>query len=265
MKQLTPTLETAIEAATRAGNVLRRKLREAREVKSKGWRDIVTDADIAAQTTVLNVLTARFPKHVILSEEGQHDMDWQAPSPTWVIDPLDGTTNYARQFPSFCVSIGLIQRGALRVGVIHEPLRRETFYAEKGRGAFVLIGRGEPRRLRVNALTDFAGALIGVDWPRDPALRRRVVDALSRVAAECRTVRAVGSAALGLAYTAAGWLDGYYHLSLQPWDVAAGALLVLEAGGALTRPDGGAWQLADRGVVASNGPLHQKLLTTLAL
>jgi myo-inositol-1(or 4)-monophosphatase len=264
---MTPTLETAIKAATRAGNVLRRKFREPREVKSKGWRDIVTDSDFAAQKVVLDTLTARFPKYRILSEEGQpsEPVDLSAPEPTWVIDPLDGTTNYARQFPSFSVSIALIHKGDLRVGVIHEPLRRETFYAERGHGAFLKFGSDAPRRLHVSALTDFGNALIGVDWARDPALRRRVVEALARVSSECRSVRAVGSAALGLAYTAAGWLDGYYHLSLFPWDVAAGALLVLESGGALSRPDGSAWQLVDRQVVASNALQHQKLLTTLQL
>lgn len=262
---MTIHLTTALEAATRAGSVLRRKFREAREVKSKGWRDIVTDADFAAQKAVMDMLAARFPKHSILSEEGEQAADLSAPKPTWVIDPLDGTTNYARQFPSFCVSIALIHKSVVWVGVIYEPLRRELFYAERGRGAFLKIGSGAPRRLRVSPLADFGGALIGLDWPRDPALRRRVVEGLARVSAECRTVRAMGSAALGLAYTAAGWLDGYYHLSLFPWDVAAGALLIREAGGAVTRPDGGAWQLADRGVVVSNGLLHQKLLNTLQL
>lgn len=264
---MTAQLTTAIEAATRAGQVLRRKFRETREVRSKGWRDIVTDADFAAQQAALDILTARFPRHIVLSEEGRPDApaDLSAPKPTWVIDPLDGTTNYARQFPSFCVSIALIHKSVLRVGVIHDPLRRETFYAEKGRGAFLKIGSSIPRRLRVSALTDFGAALIGVDWARDPGLRRRVVEALARVSAECRTVRAVGSAALGLAYTAAGWLDGYYHLSLFPWDVAAGALLIREAGGQVTRPDGGAWQLTDQQVVASNGLQHQKLVDLLQL
>lgn len=264
---MTVVLQTAIEAAVRAGRILRRKFRETRQITSKGWRDIVTDSDFAAQAAVLATLTARFPKHRIVSEEGPPTapVDWASPQPTWVIDPLDGTTNYSRQFPSFCVSIALVHQGVPRVGVIYEPLRRETFYAERGRGAFLKIGASAPRRLRVSALTDLAEALIGVDWARDPALRQRVVAALGRVAAECRSVRAVGSAALGLAYTAAGWLDGYYHLSLFPWDVAAGALLVREAGGELTRPDGVRWELPERQLVASNGLQHPRLLATLQL
>lgn len=253
----------AISAATAAGNILRRKFREAREVKSKGWRDIVTDADFAAQKAILRHITAAFPRHAILSEEGQHDIDLLSATPTWVIDPLDGTTNYARQFPSFCVSIALAQHGALRVGVIHNPLTRETFYAQHGQGAFHQMGRGPAWRLRVSSLTDLAGALVCVDWARDSVIRQNVLNKLERVAHAARTVRAVGSTALALAYVAAGWVDGYYHLSFQPWDVAAGALLVTEAGGMVTQPDGRAWQLTDLHMAASNGALHPALLAAL--
>jgi myo-inositol-1(or 4)-monophosphatase len=263
----TTPLEAALEAVVAAGDVLRRKFPHAREVKNKGWRDIVTDADFAAQQVIADILVPRLPGFAMLSEEGRQDIALSAPVPTWVIDPLDGTTNYARQFPSFSVSIALALHGEIQVGVIHDPLRRETFFAEKGKGAFVRRenGRRSPRPLRVSALTDFGDALVGVDWARDPALRQRVVEALGRVAAECRTVRAVGSAALGLAYVATGWLDGYYHLALQPWDVAAGALIVAEAGGRISTPDGSAWQLGISQAVASNGVLHTSLLSALAL
>jgi len=261
---MTTPLQTALEAATAAGDLLRRTFTHTREVKSKGWRDIVTDADFAAQHAITDLIAACFPSHAILSEEGRHDTDLTAPVPTWVIDPLDGTTNYARQFPSFSVSIALVHLSEIQLGVIHDPLRRETFFAEKGWGAFVQ-DEDEPRPLRVSEVTDMGEALIGLDWARDPALRQRVVGALGRVSAECRTVRAVGSAALGLAYLAAGRLDGYYHLALQPWDVAAGALIVQEAGGQISAPDGSAWHLGLGQVVASNRLLHAALLRTLAL
>src|SRR3972149_10765159 len=143
---MTIALQTAIRAAATAGNIPRRKLPQAREVQSKGWRDIVTDADFAANNAITRVLAARFPRHAIFSEEGRHDVDLSAPTPTWVIDPLDGTTNYAHQFPSFAVSIALVERGETRMGVVHDPLRRDTFYAEVGRGAFMLTARGRPRR-----------------------------------------------------------------------------------------------------------------------
>jgi myo-inositol-1(or 4)-monophosphatase len=139
------------------------------------------------------------------------------------------------------------------------------YYAERGRGAFVRLGRGRARRLHVSAVTALGDALVGLDWARDPAVRESVVAALGRAAAGCRTVRAIGSAALGLAYLAGGRLDGYYHLSLQPWDVAAGALILAEAGGRITRPNGAAWRLGEPEVVASNGPLHPALVETLHL
>jgi len=148
---------------------------------------------------------------------------------------------------------------------VHDPLRRVTFFAEKGQGAFAKYGRGRPRPLRASGSRDFGDALVGVDWARDPLLRQQVLEALGRVTPECRTVRAVGSAALGLAYVPSGALEGYYHLSLQPWDVAAGALLVLEAGGVISSPSGEAWRLGHSRAVASNGLLHTLLVKTLAL
>ncbi len=262
---MTLALQTALHAAVTAGNILRRKFKEPREIHSKGWRDIVTDADFAAQQAILRILTRQFPRHAILSEEGRHDVDLNSATPTWVIDPLDGTTNYSRQFPAWCVSIALTRAGEAQLGVIHDPLARETYYAEKRHGAFVRAGGGRARRLRVSAVTDLGEALVGVDWARDPAVRDSVVAALARVAAECRTVRAIGSAALGLAYLACGRLDGYYHLSLQPWDVAAGALLVTEAGGRITSQAGGAWRLGEPRVVASNNALHGALVEALQL
>jgi myo-inositol-1(or 4)-monophosphatase len=258
-------LETALEAAQAAGDVLRRMFPETREVKSKGLRDVVTDADFAAQRVILEVITARFPDHAILSEEGRQDIDLTAPGYTWVIDPLDGTTNYSRRFPYFSVSIGLAERGELRVGVVHDPLRRETFFAEKGQGAFVRGETEPPRPLQVSAIRDLAQAVIGVDWPRDPAARQRVVEAAGRVGAAGRTLRSLGTAALALAQVASGELDAYYHLTLFPWDVAGGALLVQEAGGQLSTPAGAPWRLDGQGVAASNGHIHAPLVETLAL
>jgi len=258
-------LHTALAAAAAAGEVLHRKFPQAREVRSKGWRDIVTDADFAAQEVVLEILTRDFPDYAILSEEGRHDADLSAPVPTWVIDPLDGTTNYARQFPVFSVAIALVHDHAFQLGVIYDPMQREAFFAERGQGAFIQRGDDQPQPMRVSSIADPGEALVGVDWARDPGVRQRVLEALARVGAVARTVRSIGSAALGLAYVAAGRLDGYYHLSLQPWDAAAGAILVAEAGGALSTPDGGAWQLGDTQLVASNGRLHGALIKTLAL
>ena len=258
-------LQTAIEAARRAGELLLRKLPLSRQVRYKGERDIVTDADEAAQQLIAEIIRERFPKHAFLGEEGQHAAAVNNPTPTWIVDPLDGTTNYARRYPSFCVSVGLAEAGLLRVGAIFDPARRETFYAEHGQGAFLVRGRAGAQRLQVSGTADLSETLVGVDWARDPALRERTVAAVTRVAATCRSVRATGSAALGLAYVGAGWLDAYFHLMLMPWDVAAGALIIREAGGVLTTPMGADWTLGQPAVVAGNGKMHAWLLDELGL
>lgn len=257
-------LNVALAAAQRAGDVLRRALTRTRQVQSKGFRDMVTDADLAAQDVIVRELTTAFPGYSVLSEENPRVVDWADPTPTWVIDPLDGTSNFVRQIPIFGVSIGLVAAGEVHLGVIHDPLRGESFFAERGGGAFRRSGRGRAKRVQVSVLDDLADAAIGMGWPRDPALRQRVNDATARVGAACQTLRATGSAALGFAYVACGRFDGLYHLALQPWDVAAGALLVVEAGGRLTLPNGGEWRLGEGQVVASNGVLHSALVETLA-
>jgi myo-inositol-1(or 4)-monophosphatase len=260
-----PLLQTAIEASHRAGEVLLRKLPQNRQVRYKGQRDIVTDADEAAQQMIADLIRERFPTHAFLGEEGGHGADLHSATPTWIVDPLDGTTNYARRFPSWCVAVGLAEAGALRVGAIYDPARRETFYASAGQGAFLQRGRAVAARLHVSGTDNLEEALMGVDWARDPDLRGRAVAALGRVAAVCRTVRTTGSAALGLVYVAAGWLDAYYHLALMPWDVAASALIIREAGGTLTTPFGAPWALGEPAVVASNGKLHQRVMAELKL
>ncbi len=262
---MNPTLEAAIEAAVAAGAVLRRKWPQTRQVKSKGMRDIVTDADYAAQHAIAGRLQSRFPEYAFLGEEGPAAVDFTGPTPTWVVDPLDGTTNYARRVPCFSVAVALVQAGQVEVGVIHDPLRRETFYAARGQGAFVQAGRGRPQPLHASATSRLDDFIVGVDWAREPGLRQRSLEAHQRVATLCRTVRCFGSAALGLAYVATGWLDGYFHLALMPWDVAASALLIAEAGGCLTAPDGGAWRLGNGQLVASNARAHGRLVEVLAL
>ena len=258
-------LQTALEAARRAGDLLLRKLPLSRQVRYKGERDIVTDADEAAQQLIAEIIHERFPKHAFLGEEGEHAAAVNSPTPTWIVDPLDGTTNYARRYPSFCVSVGLAEAGVLRVGAIYDPARREMFYAQQGHGAFLQRGRAGAQPIQVSAIADLEETLVGVDWARDPVLRARTVAAVTRAAVTCRSVRATGSAALALAYLGAGWMDAYFHLMLMPWDVAAGALIIREAGGVLTTPAGAEWTLGEPAVVAGNGKLQAKLLEALAL
>ncbi len=261
---LTPFLAVARTASVAAGAVLRTLFPKPRQVQSKGPRDIVTDADFAAQAAILDRLRAAFPDHAILSEEGRHDIDLNSATPTWIIDPLDGTTNYAHRLPVFAVSVALAWGGEVQVGVIHDPLRRETFYAVRGGGAWRQQGRARPQALQVSALTDLAEAVVGLDWAREPQVRALSLAALQRLAVRCRTVRATGSAALGLAYVATGGVEAYYHHMLQPWDVAAAALLITEAGGVMNTPAGAPWRLGEGQVAASNQGIQAAFAAVLA-
>ena len=256
-------LDTAIAAAVDAGNVLRKRWSKPRQVQAKGPRDIVTDADFAAQAAALGRVQGVYPDHVILSEEGRHDIDVNGPTPTWIIDPLDGTTNYARRQPVFGVSVALAWDGAVQVGAVTDPLRRETFYAARGGGAWLQRGATRPRALRVSEVPDLDAAVIGLDWAREPSRRAMSLAALNRLAPRCRTVRATGSAALGLAYVGAGLIDGYFHHMLQPWDLAAAVLLIEEAGGAVSTPSGGAWRLGEGQIAVSNGRIHDEFVAAL--
>ncbi|MDW8327532.1 MAG: inositol monophosphatase family protein [Anaerolineales bacterium] len=255
-------LECALQAAALAGEILRRRYSRRRSVQRKGWRDIVTDADLAAQRAAAEFLHAATPDYAILAEEGLH-ADLAGPAPLWVMDPLDGTQNYAHHIPLFCVSLALVRGGQSEVGVVYDPLRGETFFAERGGGAFLQVGRARPRPIRVSKVSELSEAMVGLGWPREPELRQRVNAATARVGAICQTLRAMGSAALNFAYVAAGRMDGLYHLAVQPWDTAAGSLLVTEAGGCLSAMDGGEWQLGQSQVVVSNSYIHTALIRAL--
>ncbi len=260
---MTRRLQTARRAARAAGKIMREKLNGARDIHSKGARDIVTDADYAADHAVRTILRARFPYDHVLSEEDAPDVReklWARVARStderlWVIDPLDGTTNYAHRLPSFCVSIALLQRGAVQIGVVYDPLRDELFAAERGRGAVL---NGVP--IAVSATRRFVDAVVGTEWARDQKLRERTAAIFSRMVARATTARAFGSAALSLCYVAAGRLDAYFHFSLSPWDVAAAALIIEEAGGRVTTPTGAPWSVHSQAYVVSNGHLHPQML-----
>jgi myo-inositol-1(or 4)-monophosphatase len=242
-----------MRAAREAGRVLVERLNVEREVREKGFRDIVTDADLAAEKAVIQTIRARYPDHAIITEEAGGSAGDEPY--VWVIDPLDGTTNYSRRFPAFSVSIGLVHQGQLTVGVVHNPLADRLFATQRGHGATL---NGEP--LRVSHFNRVDHAVIGLDWAHADNERAAIVAHLGRLAPACGTLRCVGSAALGLCYVAAGWLDAYFHIGLKPWDMAAGLLLIKEAGGRVTDIQGHPWQPWVQTVLVSNGHLHEALL-----
>ena len=203
-------LQTAIEAAKQAGQIIIERYSAERDVIFKGQRDIVTDADTAAEASVLDMIRARFPDHAILSEEAGGS--GIGSGYTWVVDPLDGTTNYAHRIPVFSVSIGVLEAGEPLIGVVYEPLRDQIFIAERDRGA-----RLNDVSIHVSRVANFGHTVVGLDWTRHDAGRQRVLACLREIAPRCGTVRVLGSAALGVTYVAAGVLDAYFHLSIAPF------------------------------------------------
>jgi len=249
-------LKTAIEAAIGAGRIIVERYSKARRITKKGFRDIVTDADIAAESFIIGLIKGRFPDHAILSEEaGGSDI---GSGFTWVLDPLDGTTNYAHHHPVFGVSIGVLEHGKPLVGVVHDPLRDQTFAAHRGAGA-----RLNDVPIHVSDVAELKNALLGVDWGHENEVRDRMLNYLRRLLPRCGTLRASGSAALALAYVAAGWTDAYFQPGLKPWDSAAGSLLVREAGGECTTMKGEPYRVQLPECLATNGLIHDEFLKVL--
>lgn len=259
--EMSHELATAIRVARAAGDVVMPLFRRGVVASAKRGesRDLVTEADFAADARIRAELRAAFPDHAIFSEESAAAGDGvDAATPTWIIDPIDGTSNFSRGLPLFSISIARFHEGQGKVGVVYAPSLAWLFSAEAGRGAWL---NGE--RLRVSGVDTMERAMLAVDWPRQPLLRQRSARIVAAFGEEVHTVRTVGSAALALAMVAAGWLDIYWHLILQPWDVAAAALLIQEAGGHLSTPSGDPWQPAQSAVLASNGTLHRDAIAMI--
>jgi len=241
-EELTALLDTARHAALTAGQALRDFYSRPRDVKQKGFRDFVTDADLAAQEIIVSIIRERHPTHHILAEEGSEGV--AVPDGTaWVIDPVDGTTNYMLGVPVFCVSVGVARDRRPLAGAIYDPLRDELFSGVVGGGAAL---NGRPlARLRPIALEE---AVVGMDWARADAERAKELAILNAMAHRCRTMRT-----LGLAYIAAGRVQLYFHPALWPWDVVAGAVLIGEVGGAVQQLSGAPWKF-DCGEVVAGHP-----------
>jgi len=248
---------TLLLAAETAGRILMDKYQSGVKVSYKGAIDLVTEADHAAEQAIVAVIRARHPDHDILAEEG--DYGWRGADQRWIVDPLDGTTNFAHGFPWFAVSIALEVRGVLALGTVFNPHNGELFVAERGHGATL-----NDRPLRVSATAELDRALLATGFAYDhktsPDNNYRDFERFQRAA---QAVRRVGVASLDLACVASGRFDGFWELKLKPWDVAAGVLLVEEAGGRVSDYAGVPMPL-DRGeILASNGRLHGPMLAIL--
>jgi len=248
----------AVRAARNAGNIIVRSLDrlDSLDVSTKDHHDYVSEVDRQAEQAIIDVIKGAYPSHAILAEEsGLHEGDEYQ----WVIDPLDGTTNFLHGFPQFAVSIALLHNNQLDQAVIYDPLRQELFTASRGRGA-----RLNNRRIRVSAARSLDNTLIGTGFPYKNFRRiDAYMDAFKALLPKVAGVRRPGSAALDLAYVAAGRLDGFWEMNLQPWDIAAGVLLVQEAGGLVTDLKGGHEFMASGDVVAANPKVMRALLPLL--
>jgi myo-inositol-1(or 4)-monophosphatase len=251
--------EAACEAARRGAAVLE-EWRTRFSVREKARFDLVTDADVASQKAIQSYLQERFPQHAFLGEEGPDVKARPGPGapPTWIVDPLDGTTNYVHDCPMYCVSIGLEVGGELVVGVVLDPARDELFAAAKGLGAWV----GE-RRLQTSRAERLEEALLATGFPPDLRGQERTLDWWRYFSLRTRSLRRTGSTALNLAYVAAGRFDGYWAFDNHPWDVAGGVVLIQEAGGVVTNVDGTPFDPHTPDGLASNGPLHPVLAEAL--
>ena len=253
-----PLLNIAIRAARQAGNVIAHNVDrfDAFTVSEKATNDFVTDIDRVAERRIIDTIRRSHPDHAFLAEEsgarGRSDFEW-------IIDPLDGTTNFVHGLPHVSVSIAVRHRGRIRHGVVFDPLRQELFTASRGSGAQL-----DDRRIRVSARSGLKGALLGTGFPfRELDRIEDHLESLRALISGSAQIRRSGSAALDLAYVAAGRLDGFWETGLAPWDIAAGALLIREAGGIVAEPNGGSDYMTSGNVAAANPRVLRAMLKAI--
>jgi myo-inositol-1(or 4)-monophosphatase len=253
-----PYLETAVEIAREAGGLLANYFERRVPFETKGEFDLVTEADRASERLVVERLRTHFPTHSIVAEEGGGH---EGPSEyRWFVDPLDGTTNFAHSFPIFNVTLGLERAGELIAGVVYDPTRQEMFTAERGSGAYL-----NHRRIHVSTAQRLADSLASTGFPSRKRHHNVNIHFYYQLAMASHGVRRTGSAAVDLAYVACGRLDFFWEFGLKPWDVAAGSLLVSEAGGRVSDMHGAAHSVtASDGMLADNGALHEEVLGMFA-
>ena len=259
---LHPMLNIAVKAARAAGAIINRASLDLDVLKvgTKGPNDFVSEVDQAAEQAIIEILLDAYPGHAILAEESGRQHGARHSEYTWIIDPLDGTTNFLHGFPVYAVSIALAHRGSVQQAVVYDPTRNDLFFASRGRGAFL-----NDRRLRVSKRTRISDALIGTGFPfRKGDNFKRYLKMFEEVMQSCAGLRRPGAAALDLCYVAAGWYDGFFETRLNPWDLAAGPLIVTHAGRLIGNFTGESDFLYQREVVAGTPKVYGQLVQILS-
>jgi myo-inositol-1(or 4)-monophosphatase len=254
--------QAARQAALAAGALLRRNFTLPHQITLKGRHDPVTESDFQSQQLIIQQLSQAFPDYRFLAEEtGAPDPGAGSPDGCWIIDPLDGTVNFAHNFPMFAVSIAFQWQGAVVSGVVYDPLREELFEAVQGQGAWL---NRDP--LQVSGIHELDRALVATGFPYNVSQNlEATMQRFQRLVAQAQGIRRPGSAALDLCYLAAGRVDGFWEENLKPWDTAAAVLIVQEAGGRVSAFDGSPFDLYANNIAASNGLLHEPLLAALEI
>lgn len=253
-------LNFAIETARMAGGLLLEKFGKKINVSMKGDINLVTEADLASEKLIIDRIRSHYPQHSILAEEsGEAVIIGGTNKWKWIIDPLDGTTNFAHGYPCFCVTLALENEGQIVIGVTYDPTRNELFSAEKGQGSSL-----NNKPIRVSAAQKLADSLIVTGFPYDFKQRENFARHLTTFLLQSRGVRRDGSAAIDMAYVACGRFDGFWEEGLNPWDVAAGLLLIEEAGGRVSYYDNSPFSIYAPPICASNGLIHEQMLEVLS-
>lgn len=250
---------SAVGAALTSGKIIRELYEQPHQVRLKGKIDLVTEADLASEQKIIEILRQRHPEVAVLAEEASHGIVSRSDGPAWIIDPLDGTTNFAHGFPWFAVSIGYVENNIPLAGAIYHPMLDELFCAAVGAGAWL---NGRP--IQVSRTVALSSSLTATGFPYSiRETSAQVMAALEAVVTRCQGVRRAGAAALDLAYVACGRLDGFWEIGLKPWDTAAGQILLTEAGGRLSDYSGNIFSPFFPEVIASNGLIHNELVEHL--
>ena len=254
-------LATAVEAVIHAGDVQLARVGEQQRIEKKGTIDLVTETDREIERQFRSLIAGRFPSHEVLGEEFSPAADRErVPEFCWLFDPIDGTTNFAHGLPIFCASLALEINGEAVAAAVYDPNRRELFTAERGSGAWL---NGVP--LHVTSETNLIDSLLCTGFPYDVQQKPdELVGLFAHFLGVSRAVRRLGSAAIDLCYVAAGRLDGFWEMHLAPWDIAAGSLIVAEAGGRVTSIDGTRFGSRRGNVLASNGPIHEQMMQAIS-